>query len=1106
VKSLFKITFLGVIILLTFSASAQKEANIWYFGDSAGLDFNTDPPTALLGSQMLILEGCASIADSNGQLLFYTNGMTVWNKQHQVMSNGTGLHGGNSPVQGNIIVQKPGSNHEYYIFTSNDGTTINNAVVYGLTYSIVDMNLSSGLGAVTTKNVLIADTVRQGMCAVKHGNTNSVWIVVSDRNNYTDTLRAFELSVNGVNSTPISSGVNFSTAVYEVLKFSRNGKRAIQRISSSQFLVFDFNDTLGTMDLKYALNVQNYLFGLEFSPSGRYVYASMGGTPYNIVQFDLDAGGQSAVANSAVTMGNVPTLGMQLAPNGKIYCARNNFDSIAVIHHPDSGGLACNYQRDGQYLGGRVGFQRFPQFVQSIFRPQLIFQSEDTCELAETKFIANVFYAETDSIIWDFGDTASTSNDTIGDSVTHVFSNWGPFTVVATAYVNYYEDSVLVHDTLTLTKNIFIHPLPIIDLGNDTILCEGDSLTILNSNTVLNMQYLWSDSTTDEFIQIIEPDTYWVQTSTICGVAFDTIVIDSVLPAFVDLGDDSILCVGDTVTLDGTVAGGYYLWQDNSTDSVFNAFTTGTYTVASSGICNSDTDTINLFFIHPVEDQLPPDTTFCDGETAIFGIQADSASFVWSNGSTDSSISVQLQDSIRVEISNACGTFYDSVIVVIDYPLDPILGPDIVLCLGDTHVYKLNLDGNNQYIWHSGDTADSFIVRDIGQVWVHAMNTCGTFADSVLIDYDRVPMIELPEDTLLCDGKVLPLKVHFSRSSYLWNTGSSDSGIVVTSAGEYSVTATNLCGVDSSDIQVDFDFPLSVDLGPSMYACQGDTIKLGFDVPNNPDYSWNSGYRDSSILVTESGRYVLEITNTCGTYSDDVYAYFQAVPYIGFPNDTVVCGEVGWIITADDAFDSYLWQDGSKDQSMIIDSSGVFSLQAWSDCGEDRDTVTVNIVDSMAISLGVDTVYCNDLGDIVLDAFAPEAVHYEWNTGSSESKLSIDETGFYAVTITDEFGCVATDEVFVDECPHYFYLPNSFTPNGDGVNDVFRAEGEFISDFVMYVFDRWGNMVNETHDLDTGWNGKYKGEMLPSGMYAVHVKYVSDGKIYERHSQISLMK
>src|SRR4051812_29467993 len=151
-------------------AFAQKENNIWYFGTNAGLDFNSGVPVALTNSAMVTSEGCASVSDTAGNLLFYTDGISIWNKNHTIMPNGTGLTGNSTATQSALIIKKPGSANLYYVFSTH----------FTLAYSIVDMTLNSGLGDVTIKN----DTLGNGsekLCGAAHVNGTDYWIISHER-------------------------------------------------------------------------------------------------------------------------------------------------------------------------------------------------------------------------------------------------------------------------------------------------------------------------------------------------------------------------------------------------------------------------------------------------------------------------------------------------------------------------------------------------------------------------------------------------------------------------------------------------------------------------------------------------------------------------------------------------------------------------------------------------------------------------------------------------------------------------------------------------------------------------------------------------------------
>ena len=202
-----KIKFYLLILLFIPTISiAQKEAAVWYFGEKAGLDFNSGSPVSITDGKIVTNEGCASISDKNGTILFYTDGTLVYNKLHKVMPNGSGLFGHNSSTQSAIIVPKPNNPYIYYIFTVdqplpdnvddnllNDQDPPNN----GLNYSEVDIRLDNGLGdiPVNKKNIHLItynpdnnEEVKfkcsEKITAVQHGDGVSFWVITHFLDNF----------------------------------------------------------------------------------------------------------------------------------------------------------------------------------------------------------------------------------------------------------------------------------------------------------------------------------------------------------------------------------------------------------------------------------------------------------------------------------------------------------------------------------------------------------------------------------------------------------------------------------------------------------------------------------------------------------------------------------------------------------------------------------------------------------------------------------------------------------------------------------------------------------------------------------------------------------
>jgi hypothetical protein len=215
------ILFAFSVEMLAQSFNFSKAGNTWYFGQGAGLDFNSGSPVPLTDGQLNTFEGCASISDINGDILFYTDGSIVYNKNHTVMPNGSGLWGHNSSSQSAIIVKKPGSSNIYYIFTV-DGYT---GWDQGLNYSEVDMSLDGGLGDITlNKNISLIQYASEKVTAVRHDNGSDFWIV--SRADYSSEFQSFLLSSNGVDNTPIiSNSLSYQGATSGYLRASQDGSR-----------------------------------------------------------------------------------------------------------------------------------------------------------------------------------------------------------------------------------------------------------------------------------------------------------------------------------------------------------------------------------------------------------------------------------------------------------------------------------------------------------------------------------------------------------------------------------------------------------------------------------------------------------------------------------------------------------------------------------------------------------------------------------------------------------------------------------------------------------------------------------------------------------------
>ena len=372
--------FILLTLLISATIFAQSStAEIWYFGDAAGLNFNSGDPVALEDSNMEGFEGCATICNNEGEVLFYTNGKTVWRADHQVMTNGTSLAGSDNAIQSSLIVPTPNlDDNLYYLFTVD--TEIDGAY-QGFSYSIVDMDGFLGWGEVTDeKNIPLWDNpVYESLTAVDHANGIDVWILTQERDTW--IYEAYLLTVDGISTVPVQSDVSIVQPLgfQGCLKASPDGLKVASTYSGSRKAeIMDFDTYTGLLSNPVDLELvqDNSVLGdwapysCEFSPDGfRFYLSHLDYGPiiqYDLTQDDIPAT-RTPIGLDLGTSNNIPYSTLQLGPNGKIYAACFGKDFVSVINDPNELGMACNFQDSVVMFETAECKFGLPQFVQSSF-------------------------------------------------------------------------------------------------------------------------------------------------------------------------------------------------------------------------------------------------------------------------------------------------------------------------------------------------------------------------------------------------------------------------------------------------------------------------------------------------------------------------------------------------------------------------------------------------------------------------------------------------------------------------------------------------------------------------------------------------------------------
>lgn len=881
----------------------SKEWNIWYFGDKAGVDFNSGSPVGITDGEMFSHEGVASICDRDGKLLFYSDGLSIWNRLHRRMLDGTSLGGhvefGSS--QGVVIVPVPLSNSLYYVFTTSNWTDSKTE----LRYSVVDMSLAGGLGGVTSvSNVILNDKVAEQAAAVAHGNCRDIWIVSHERNN--DRFIAYLLTPSGLVTTPVVSAVgspSIGSNRFGYLKFSHDGKRISSTLGGNAQLatvtVFDFDAMSGQVSNPMVLadaNEMEAVMSSEFSPDNRLLYAS--NFNKNIVfQYDLTAGDAAAVRASKLAVADAgrDMACFQLGPDGRIYIASWGEAVLSVIQYPNQRGTACGFVANGVDLKGRIGHIGLPGYIArysqgsiDITGPQKVCISDPV----QTFTVASKGCSGTPHVLSVVGDAEIIDSDNM--TVRVRMKAVGDVMLIAEKA----NDCGPTVDTV----NITVTEAPRIDLGADTALCSSATVT-LDAGPGFD-SYRWQDGSSGRFHQASQPGTYSVEVQLGTGcIGRDTI---QVLPSegnfSVDLGPDITMCEGLTRVLEADAVAIRYRWQDGSTDRTFTAFGPGRYWVEAIGPCG--TVAADTIVIHPEASstELGPDTTLCAGQVLQLDAGSAFAFYRWQDGSAGRTYTAQGPGTYWVEATLASGCFIrDTIQVALDSGSSWVdLGPDTVICDGG----KVQLDAGpdaTEYRWQDGSTGRVFTASGPGTYWVQGSGDCGIASDTIVVRLVP-PSIHLGGDTVICRPINHLLDAGPGFTSYLWQDGSTGQTLRVQAPGTYTVRASvGECEVVSSiriDAADDAVFTVFLADLPSVKVAPGTEITIPLRVDVSKGIITGALFRaiirfnrtllipigDMPSAVIRNGEGVIELTGTIG--SSDTVALLTFMAALGNATQT----------------------------------------------------------------------------------------------------------------------------------------------------------------------------------------------------------------------------
>ncbi len=1016
----------------------RQLANQWYFGEMAGLDFNNNPPTALVDDNLMDSpEGCATISDTDGSLLFYTNGQTIWNKEHQVMVNGDSIGGDSTAAQAAMILPFTDDETMFYVFSTEE---VYGDFDYRVLLSIVDIKDDTARGSVLLKGVPIMDYSTERLSASNFGTPG--WLLSHEFGN--NNFKANFVDDSGISGTihsPVGTYLEFLEEQHATsyIRFQPGITRAANMIPGDNLVdLLDFESSQGvfsnprTIDIDEPANTP--LYGLEFSGDGNRMYVTTLGSPSKLIQYDLDSiDAENAVADIEDTKYDDYDSGdrygaLQRGPNGAIYLAVDNSTTVLSIDSPSGDDASASFNTTGTDLGGRISRLGLPNFTQSVNDPIQPpgFTVESAC-FGQPLTLTATGTSNIDEFEWTF-DSDATPQAGVGDSIQVTYNTLGTHTISLRIFNRCGYDSLFTADVEVFT----IPDSPTVP--DNVAICDGEAVLEAWPQDDPDLSYVWSTGESTRSITVTEPSVVDVFILNSDGCPSDTLEVFVGAAITVSLQDQTI-CQDEQVTdLDAQNAVGTFNWSIDGTPASTTRFqqvdtsVPGTYAYSLeyiepvSGCVDSDTATVTILEL-PTAVAVPTPPSDCASNDGTIDLRIDS------NGS--------FQYSLRGAEARSAQSF----------------------------------DGPGVPASFTGLGAGSYFV-DIQN------NVTGCLTTVPVLLEDPAPF-------------------------------------------DLELTALPACESDGDiEIQITGLAPTTVDINVS--DDEGNLVRslTGESVPVSP------------LLDLDTGIYIVEIVEVggLGCIQVDSVVLGEAFERSNFTFSPVqeLCGsrDQAVVTPGTNGTAIFTWRDSDGDvvgvgEEVGISLAGNYTVTATGEnlCPR-TEAIQVNINPFPEVIIEVQGDLC--FGEVTLtasvDSLFSGPFNYQWTRDGDGTDLqqtqtlNVTEEGSYQVRIIDPtIGCDATSLPVDVDCEPRVRAPNAFSPNENGQNEsYFVFPNNFVDNFEIFIYSRWGELVYFSNSFSFEWNGKFQGKLLPEGTYAVVMKFTSVDEpelgVIEQYGSVTLIR
>ena len=673
--------------------------------------------------------------------------------------------------------------------------------------------------------------------------------------------------------------------------------------------------------------------------------------------------------------------------------------------------------------------------------------------------------------------------------------------------------------TATDEVQLFHHDLPVVDLGPDQAICPGDPA--VNFDAGVFTSYVWSQDAAgaDQIYTSAVAGIFEVEVTDGNGcTATDQVELTHHVLPVVDLGPDQIICEGGPAVAFDAGAFADFVWSQDAAGNtqVYNSAVSGVFEVEVTDVngCKGS-DEVELIVIPLPAPDVIKDQITCPGMNQTFNVSTyDNGNgpyvYNWSNGSNGNEINVNAAGLYWVDITDSYGcTGRDEANLSIDADLEVTIfsAPEIQLCEDEDTILRTNYNAVDGYFftWSglgNGNT-ETIVTEPIsGRYEVRVDNGLGCEGTAEIdVVINPLPSPD-PVDAEFCEGNNVNIGLGMGADySYAWSNGEVTENIEVNSgniASPYNITVTNIATGCEAQAVINVTEHLNpiVDVD-DVAVCEGVPVELRSNNNYvNVAYQWTGGLDTEFINPDIDGIYTLTVTTVEGCEgTDDATVTFFPIPSVDLGPDTVtICEGESHTFDAGNEDKNILWNNGELSSEVTGTTNNRYIVTVTADDCEAKDTadlIVVNLPESELDQSLTNQQYCFDEMErgIFVEANANDSYEYMWSTGATSKSIIVDEPGTYIVDISVGNCTIQDNIIFEGFCPWTLFVPNAFTPDGDGYNDTFNAKADNIIEYEMLIYNRWGDMIYQSESLENDWDGTFMGKEVQIDVYVYKIYY-----------------